>query len=294
MDEFIKENAIPLFSAGIAVLSFVAAMFSLSLNRKNARLNSYTLKGNYSVFLKKESIFKKIINGADFNVKINNSITSDTIPLGYNIQIVPLIGGIRRCQFFDVMEEESHLGISETVPVVRTYKNRQKFPKRYAHHDLVSFSETPFYSYFSVEGKYDKEHRSTERKLNRYHRYIEITDYCGNTEIWYFSFSLCLSNLKNDTEREPGWEYYRGTCSNFKYYKFIDFVIISPKDLPKNLNKATTYKNSLSDITGIEGEFGESENFVKKGYYGIGRELKLYEIREYHKFLQRLNKYKFI
>jgi hypothetical protein len=129
---------------------------------------------------------------------------------------------------------------------------------------------------------------------HRYHRYIEITDYCGNTEIWYFSFLLCLSNLKEDTERERGWKCYRGTWGGFKYYKFVGFVIISPKYFPKNLNKTITYKKSLSDITGIESKFGESEEFVKKGYYKIVQELKLYEIREYHEFLQRLDKYKFI
>lgn len=72
-------------------------------------------------------------------------------------------------------------------------------------------------------------HIMYDSQLNRYHFYIEITDYCKNTEIWYMSFSLLLSNIKETSE----WKkctYYHG----YEYYTFNDINIISPRDIPKN------------------------------------------------------------
>lgn len=279
MSEFLKEN-------GIAIFSLCVAIVALSLNRKNSKLNSYDQHGSYIVFFQKETKIKRWLYGPQFCVKINNSSMLNVIAFDYNLKIKPLLGGIYRTHLFDDIEKKDYIGTTRTLPVVRTYKNKSKFPNKYAHQNMVNFSSTPIYSYFSVNGQFNKEESYFENRLCRYHKYIEITDYRGNTEIWYVSFSLHLSNLKEDRN----WKKCNGNVA-FKYYKFDELNIVSPRDIPANLNRALQFNKDISNISGSEKSWGESERFVELGFSSINSELLLYEMKEYILFLDNLQNY---
>lgn len=293
MDKFVEENILAVFTACIAFFSFVIAIKSLFLNKNNSRLNSYNFKGNFSVYFKKNSELKQLFVPPSFKVKINNSIMSSTIPFEYTLQIVATIGGVFRAHCFNSMDDSSTLGVVKTLPIIKLKVKRKRFSKKYAHENVISFSSDYFYSYFEALGRYDEENDFRENKLNRYHNYIEITDYCGNTEIWYFSFSLHLSNLEEDFKYGE-WKTCCDSFDQFRYYRFSDFTIMSPKDLPMNLKRVFKAEKNLSDIEEEENDFSESKRFIDKGYKEIEYDLQLYEIKEYHDFLQKLSEYKYI
>lgn len=286
LDKFIEENILAIVTVCIAFCSFIIARISLLFTKNNSRSNSYNSRGNFSVY------FKKNIHPS-FEVKIYNSVMSDTIPFDYTLQIESMVGGIFRTHCFNRMDDSSTMGAVKSLPIIKKKRRKNLIFKKYAHDKLISFSSDPFYCYFETLGKYDKENRIRENKLNRYHNYIEITDYCGNTEIWYFSFSLHLSNLKKDIEHDI-WEKCNDPFAHFKYYRFSDFTIMSPKDLPMNLRRTLKYEKNLSDIREFADDFMDSKRFIERGYRKIEYELQLYELREYHEFLQALRKYKYI
>ncbi|TSB45564.1 hypothetical protein [Alkalicoccobacillus porphyridii] len=271
---------------GIAIFSLLVAIIALFLNRKISKLNSYNQHGSYTVYFQKESKIKKWLYGPGFSVKTDNSISSSKLAFNYSLRIKPLLGGVYRSHIFNDLERTESIGTTKTLPVVRTYKNKYKFPDKYAHQDIISFSSSPIYPYFSVNGTFDEEERKYEKRLCRYHRYIEITDYCGNTEIWYISFSLYLSNL----EENRHWNKYNED-KNFMYYTFGDFNIVSPRDIRLNLNQTLRFNKDLSTIAGSEKSWGESERFIDIGYDKIDSELQLYEMKEYLLFRSSLKNY---
>ncbi|WP_096271649.1 hypothetical protein [Paucisalibacillus globulus] len=279
MSEFLKDH-------GIAIISLSVAIVALLLNKKNSKLNSYNQQGNYIVFFQKEGKIRRWLYGPQFSVKINNSIMSEVILFDYSLKIKPLLGGIYRAHLFDDINNEHYIGTIKTFPVIRPYKNRSKFSNKYAHQDMISFSTSPIYSYFSVNGKFINDEHYYEKRLCRYHRYIQITDYCGNTEVWFASFSLFLSNVKEDGDWKKCKENIR-----FKYYRFDDFNIVSPREIPPNLNATLQFNKDLSTISGIENEMGESERFIEQGYDKTNSELQLYEMKKYKSFLDNLHDY---
>lgn len=284
--EFFKENLIAILSVIVTSFSVVVASIALLLNKKISRINSYGLRGNYVVFFQKKNTIIRYLKGSSFCVKLFNSVTSETINFDYDLKIKPLIGGINRSQIFSDIEKREYIGTNRTFPVIRNHRNRNRFPKRYAHQNVVDFSSSPLYSYFSVNGKFNKDMRDYERRLARYHKYIEITDYCGNTEIWYISFSLYLSNVEEVGE----WRRCDESIG-FKQYKFADLNVVSPKDLLKNINAIEQFNKKLLDISGSDKDWGESERFMKVGYSQINSDLQLYEMKEYKFFLDKLRNY---
>ncbi|MGR3779130.1 hypothetical protein ACT1UG_26430 [Bacillus paramycoides] len=120
----------------------------------------------------------------------------------------------------------------------------------------------------------------------RYHRYIEITDYNRNTEIWYTAFSLLLTNTPEENEN---WKRSNKSV-RFTHYKFDDFIIVSPRDIPKNLNAALQFKKDLKEISG-ETDFYESKNFMEHGHVHINDELQRFEMKEYINFLDKTKDY---
>ncbi|WP_148241658.1 hypothetical protein [Enterobacter asburiae] len=287
MDTFVKANIAVLFSSTVAILSLVVAIVSLVLNKRNSRLSSYNVRGSYAVVIKRKSWLKRYLFSPNFTVKIHDSVVSDVIDFDYQINVISLLGGIRRTQIFDDLEDREYIGINKTVCVVDNLPNRKKFPLRYAHQDLFSFYSTPLFPYFSAMGKNSESDSPNDRLFNRYHRYIEITDFCGNTEIWYFSFSLYLSNLDEDFNGDSKWRYcQRGF---YKYYQFADFTIVSPNDMPKNLKAALTPQKTFSEIRGGEEAWQPSELLMNKGFHRFDGELQLYELREYYLFLAKLS-----
>ncbi|MBZ2406442.1 hypothetical protein [Liquorilactobacillus hordei] len=293
MVKFFEENIVAIFTACIAFFSFIIATISLFLTKNNSHLNSYSFRGKFSVYLKQNSKFKKFFTSSSFEVKIYNSIMSDTIPFEYTLQIVSMLGGIFRIHCFDCMDDISTLGVVKSLPIIKQKVKKNRFSKRYAYDNLISFSSDYFYSYFEALGKYNKEKNLRENKLNRYHNYIEITDFCGNTEIWYFSFSLYLSNLEKDLEYGL-WKTCYDSSAHFKYYRFSDFTIISPNDVAMNLNRVLNYEKDLSDIRGGKEDFRESKKLIDKGYKKMEYDLQLYELKKYHEFLQKLGECKYI
>lgn len=279
MSDFLREH-------GLAIFSLCVAIAALLLNRRASRLNSYSQRGNYLVFFQRERKMNRWLNGPSFSVKEYDSIHSNIIPLDYNLKIKPLLGGVYRAHLFEDLERKNYTGTTKTLPVVRTYENRSRFPNKYAHQDMITFSSTPFYPYFSVNGKYNEEANYFEERLCRYHNYIEIIDYCGNTEIWYVSFSLHLSNVKHNKHwRECDID------SRFKYYRFNDFNIVSSRDIPANLNATLQFNKDLSTISGKVTNTGSSPRFIKLGFDKINSELQLHEMKAYISFLNRLRHY---
>lgn len=126
--------------------------------------------------------------------------------------------------------------------------------------------------------------------LNRYHFYLEITDYCNNTEIWYISFSLLLSNFK-DYNLE--WKHCYD-CYGYKYYAYDDVCIVSPKDIIMNFNRINGFDENLDDILDIDRNNGESKSLKNNGYEGVRSKLQLYEMKKYHNFIKKLNDEKII
>ncbi|MGE7975574.1 hypothetical protein ACQKOK_22220 [Bacillus cereus] len=275
-----------LIKNGIAIVSLLIATITLFLNRRISRLNSYNQRGNYDVFYQEKNILKRYMFTSRISVKVDNSAYSEEIELDYDFKIVPLLGGVYRSQIFDDIGTREYIGIDRTGPVVKKYKYKYKHPKKYANQNTLNFSSTAWYSYFSANGRFDEEKRKYEKKLLRYHRYIEITDYSGNTEIWYTAFSLLLTNTP---EANTNWK----KCNKnirFTHYRFDDFIIVSPRDIPKNLNRALQFTKDLNQILDEINLF-ESKTFIEKGHKYINYELQRFEMKEYIKLLNDTKDY---
>ncbi|MED3201374.1 hypothetical protein ACWKTL_27865 [Bacillus toyonensis] len=275
-----------LMKNGIAIVSLFIATITLFLNRRISRLNSYNQRGNYNVFYQEKNILKRYMFTSRISVKVDNSASSEEIKLDYDFKIVPLLGGIYRSQIFDDIGKREYIGTNRSGPVIKKFKYKYRHPKKYANQNTLDFSSTAWYSYFSANGKFDEEKRKYEKKLLRYHRYIEITDYCGNTEIWYTAFSLLLTNIP---EANVNWK----RCNKnirFTHYRFDDFIIVSPRDVPKNLNGALQFTKDLNQILGEINLF-ESKNFIEHGHEHINYELQRFEMKEYIKFLNDIKDY---
>lgn len=282
MQNYLQDN----LSVIISTLSLFVAFFALMINRKTARLNSYNQKACYHVFLVKKGLLQKTINKYDFNVKIYPSAISEIIPFDYSLCIRPYIGGIYRTQIFSDFDNQCTLGTAKTRPLILNKKPKGISPKKYANNEEYQFSSTPLFPYVYALGKFDEDSRKSDRQLNRYHFYIEITDYCNNTEIWYMSFSLLLSNIK---ESEYNWKkctYYHG----YKYYTFNDINIVSPKDIFKNVDRISNFNKSLSEIVEKEENSCDSINLINDGFSKMEYDLQLYEMKEYITFLEKIKK----
>ncbi|PFU40474.1 hypothetical protein COK86_19445 [Bacillus cereus] len=216
------------------------------------------------------------------SVKVEDSASSKGIELDYDFKIVPLLGGVSRAQIFGDIGKQEYIGIDRTGLVVKKYK--YKHPKKYANQINLNFSSKAWYSYLSANGKFDEEERKHEKKLLRYHRYIEIIDYCGNTEIRYTAFSLLLTNTP---EANANWKRCNKNVG-FTHYKFDDFIIVSPRDVPKNLNRASQFTKDLNQILGKTDFYG-SKNFIEHEH--INYELQRFEMKEYIKFLNDTKDY---
>jgi hypothetical protein len=287
MLDLIKENSVL-----VSIISLCVAALSLTLNKKTSRMTSYNSRGNYIVYFSKIAGLKKFFTASGFSVKIYNSALSDIIELDHKIHITPLLGGIRRAQIFDGLDNRNNLGISKTIYPAFKRARKIKFPRRYAHDDLYSFNSSPFFAYFSASGKHAVSANPVDRKLNRYHSYIEITDYSGHSEIWYFSFSLHLSNLDTDFVKSANWKRFRADeLSPFKYYRFADFTVLAPVDLYKNLATALTPQIPLSEIRGCNEEHENSDRLMQSGYESLEYELQQYELREYYSFLSKIKQH---
>ncbi|WP_313112738.1 hypothetical protein [Pseudescherichia sp.] len=288
MDISFKANIIPLVSAAVAIVSLFVATRSLAQSKLSARLASYNARGSYDVFLTKDSQFKRYFGNANHQVKIYSSVMSGTIDFDYEINIVAMNGGIYRAQLFENIEKREFIGISTTGPELRTSIPKHSPPKNYANQGRVSFYGTPLFPYFSAAGRENNTADEDAIQLNRYHQYIEITDFCGNTEIWYLAFSLHLSNLESDFNKANGWRALAKNSSPYKYYRFAAVTIVSPKDLPKNLDAALTPQQPLEEIRGSEESWQPSTQLSDAGWEAMNNKLKLYEMREYYRFIKRI------
>lgn len=283
MEKYFQENII---STTISVFSVLVALAALILNRKSAKRNSYNQKACYYVFFIKKKTLACIRKKYDFMTKVHNSAHSREIPFDYSLIVSPYIGGIYRTQIFSILDCEYPIGINKTGPVVLKRKPSKKYLlKKYASESEWSFTLTPLFPYFSAYGMDDIEHIKYDKQLNRYHFYLEITDFCQNTEIWYISFSLLLSNIRSTKRR---WK----KCSyddNYKYYLFDDINIVSPKDIPKNLERINKFDKTLSEILDNKENSIESITLNQKGFEQINHDLQIFEMKEYVKFLEKLN-----
>ena len=288
MDISIKESIIPIISATVAIISMLIARRSLAQSKVSARLASYNARGSYDVFLVKGSRFKRYFSRANHQVKIYNSIASGTIDFDYEIIITAINGGICRAQLFENIEKREYIGISTTGPELRTSIPKHSPPKEYANQGRVSFYGTPLFPYFSAAGRESVTDEQDAIQLNRYHQYIEISDFCGNTEIWYLAFSLHLSNREKDFIKASGWRTLANSITPYKYYRFSDATIVSPKDLPKNLDAALTPQQTLEEIRGSEESWQPSAQLSEGGWEAMNNKLKLYEMREYYRFIKRI------
>lgn len=269
------------YDNSIALGSLIIAIIALLLNRKLSKLNSYSQKGNYIVYFQERNFVKKLLGHYSFQVKIDSSIFSEKINFDYDLKIGTMLGGIYRTQVFEDIGNHNYIGTDRTKPVVRNYKN--KLPKKYASQEIYRFSSSPWFPYFSINGTYNEDKRYWNNRLTRYHRYIEITDYCGNTEIWYLSFSLILTNVE---ENSYGWKAFNNE-KHFSYYKFDDFNIVSPQDIFKNLKRANLFDKDLKDISG-ESNSDQYNNLIKHGYNHINADLELFEMKEYINFIKKV------
>jgi len=221
----------------------------------------------------------------NFTVKIDNSAYSKVIPFEYELIITPKIGGIYEAQMFSAFDDELSLGINKTLPNILPKKEKHSLSKEYAYKSVTSFSSTPLYPYFSVSGEFAENTCKCEIKLNRYHFYMQITDYCSNIEIWYISFSLLLSNGKDKQKSWRKCNYDTG----YAYYTFDDINIVSPRDIPKNLNRANNLKKCLEEIEGKEESSLNSTTLIKYGFHTMNQNLQLFEMKEYIDFLKNLS-----
>ncbi|WP_312211821.1 hypothetical protein [Pseudescherichia sp.] len=288
MDISIKENIIPLVSAAVAIVSLFVATRSLAQSKVSARLASYNARGSYDVFLTKDSQFKCCFGNANHQVKIYSSIMSGTIDFDYEINIIAINGGIYRAQLFENIEKREFIGISTTGPELRASIPTNSPPKKYANQGRVSFYGTPLFPYFSAASRENDTADEDAIQLNRYHQYIEITDFCGNTEIWYLAFSLHLSKLESDFNKADGWRALAKNSTPYKYYRFAAVTIVSPKDLPKNLDAALTPQQTLEEIRGSEESWQPSTQLSDAGWEAMNNKLKLYEMQEYYRFIKRI------
>lgn len=269
----------------ISILSLIVSLSALKLNRKISKLSSYNLKACYRVFLLQKGLVAKLFRQYDFSVKIYPSVSAGVIPFDYRLCIRSDIGGIYRTQIFSAFDNEFSLGINKTQPQVLTEKPKDFVPRKYANNSESSFLSTPFFPYAYAVGKFNSSLNKADEQLNRYHFYIEITDYCNNTEIWYMSFSLLLSNVKKTQYEWKKCKQYDG----YEYYTFHDINITSPKDIPKNLDCATTFNKSLTEIIARKENSLESVNLIENGFAKVEYDFQLYEMKEYIDFLKRLN-----
>lgn len=285
-----SDNVFSILSGVISLFALGISILSLLLNNRSSRLASYSMRGNYSVSFRTENWREKLFYFPSFTIKIFNSISSEVLRFKYKIQIKPVTGGVSRIQLFDGIENKNYIGINRTGPVIKNkIRWKKSYPKGYAYESLHGFNSTPFYSYFSVSCRGNDERGYDDRALNRYHQYIEITDFTGNTEVWYFSFSLYLSNLEIDYDSQNGWKKLRK--SYFKYYKISEIVVFSPKDLLKNLKAALISKKSLAEIRGGEERCQSSERLATEGFLSFDGDLQLYELREYLQFHKMIKKH---
>lgn len=290
MLHLIDEQTLKYLASAFSFLSLIIAICAFWLSQRSARLASYNMRGNHHVLLVKTTRLRRYLYGPHFRVKIYNSVHSKTLDFDHALSITSLTGGIRRAQIFDALEERSPVGINKTLYYTPRSVRRHSFPKKYAHQGELSFNSTPFFSYFSASGCGETDDKSL-RKLNRYHHYIEITDFCGNTEIWYFSFSLHLSNLEKDRITSPDWKRCPAENDTYKYYRFADLTIVSPADVPKNLKRVMTPQQTLTDIRGSEEEWLPSARLMTEGFEDMDNHLQLYEMREYYRFHKNLMSY---
>lgn len=267
----------------ISICSLSISIIALLFSQKTARLSSYSQKGCYNIFLIRRGFLARMLKKRyDFTVKIYNSANSNVISFDYGLVISPKIGGVCRAQIFSAFDDKASFGINKTSPDILTAKVKHFIPKKYAYNSVTKFSSTPLYPYFSKSEKIDDNTRMCERKLNRYHFYIEIIDYCNNIEIWYMSFSLLLSNVKDERKL---WRQC-GTGIGYRYYTFDDICIVSPRDVPKNLNRANNFNKSLEKIEKIS---LDSTTLIEYGFNAINFDLQLFEMKEYISFLKILN-----
>lgn len=280
MLKYIQENLIVI----ISTLSLIIAFSALMLNRKTSKLNSYNQIACYHVFLLKKGLLTQLVNKHDFNVKIYPSISSKVIPFDYSLCVRPYIGGIYRTQIFSIFDNDFSFGINKTCPLISSLKPKVFSTKKYANNSAYCFSSTPLYPYTYVLGKFDENQQKCDMQLNRYHFCIEITDYCNNTEIWYMSFSLLLSNIKDSQYKWKKCIYYNG----YKYYTFHDINITSPKDIPKNFDRAATFNKSLTKIIANKEISIDSVNLMENDFDKLEYDLQLYEMKEYIEFLKRI------
>ncbi|NIF47504.1 hypothetical protein F3J28_06970 [Enterobacter sp. Ap-1006] len=287
MFHLIVEQILKYLPHVFSFFSLMLAILAIKLSGRSARLASYNMRGNNHVLLIKTTWLKRYLYGPHFRVKIYNSASSKTLDFDHALSITSLIGGIRRSQIFDALEERSPVGINKTICSTPRSMRQHSFPSKYANQGGFSFNSTPFYYYFSASASGEVDGKPL-RKLNRYHHYIEITDFCGNTEIWYFSFSLHLSNLEQDRAKSTRWKSCPGEDATYKYYRFADLTIVSPADLPKNLKRAMTPQQTLPDIRGSAEEWHPSARLMTEGFEDMDDHLQLYEMREYYRFRKDL------
>ncbi|PGE10179.1 hypothetical protein COM54_15395 [Bacillus toyonensis] len=102
----------------------------------------------------------------------------------------------------------------------------------------------------------------------------------------YTAFSLLLTNTP---EANTNWK----SCNKnirFTHYRFDDFIIVSPRDITKNLNRALQFTKDLNQILDEINLFG-SNSFIEQGHEHINYELQRYEMKEYIKLLNDTKDY---
>lgn len=269
----------------ISTFSLIVALLALKVNRETAKLNSYNQKACYHVFVMKKGLIAHLLKKHIFNVKIFPSISSEVIPFDYRLYIQPYIGGIYRAQIFSTFDDEYVLGISKTGPTILTTKPKGFSLKKYANNLKYYLSSNLLFPYVYATSKFDENSQKSDNQLNRYHFYIEITDYCSNTEIWYMSFSLLLSNMNDPNYTWKKCTYYHG----YDYFTFHDISIVSPNDIPKNFSRIENFNKSLDEIVGKEENTLDSVNLIEHGFEKLEYDLQLYEMKEYILLIKKLS-----
>lgn len=259
MDNYLLKSLVSNLSLLVSVLAIFISALALKFNKKSAKEASFYKKGSYNVFFRGR-LFQTL------RIKIYSGLISDYIDTGFNIQIVPKTGGFHRVIMFDGLNINSIIGISENKLISKKLETRKEF-RKYAYQYTTFFISSSIFPYFEKDWKL----KNKEVGLRRYNKYIEITDFLGNSEIWYFSFSLILSTKKDKNYR---WKKHRGKLNKDMYYRISDYIIFSPKDLIENINFIS--ENYNLKLSSLESEFDEECDLEK-----ISRELKLYEINEY-------------
>lgn len=268
----------------ISALSLLIACLAFLVNQKNSTLNSYAQKACYQVFFVKRNFLELFLNKYRFNIKIYPSIMSEVIPFNYTLRIRPYIGGIYRTQLFTSFDDDFSLGTAKTGPILFETMPSKISLKKYANTSDHQLSTNVLFPYAYAVGKYDEKTRKSDNQLNRYHSYIEITDYCGNTEIWYMSFSLLLSNKKDTQYKWLKCTFYDG----YDYYTYNNIAIVSPKDVLKNYNRTLKFNKSIDQIIGKTNNSLESKSLIENGFAKMEYDFQLYEMKEYINFLKKL------